>query len=98
MPCFTITTIELQLRDANLELLKNAIKEVTGKDATIYNAAMLWDGGQYQKISGRLVVRDEKTGQNIKRAYSAELVKAQAKRFGWQVKKTDEYKYQIIKR
>ena len=34
----------------------------------------------------------------LRRAYSAEIVKGQAKKYGWQVKKIADYQYEIIKR
>ena len=42
--------------------------------------------------------RVEAVKAEIKQAYGAELLKAQAKRYGWQIKETGKYKYQVVKR
>lgn len=38
------------------------------------------------------------TQDNIKQAYSAQVVKTTAAKMGWQVKQTGAFKYQVIKR
>ena len=43
--------------------------------------------------------RDQVVDMNeLKRAYSAQVVKAAAKRFGWQVKQTGEQTYEVNRR
>jgi hypothetical protein len=99
MPCDTITTVNLELKNANLDLLKKAIKSVTGEEAEIYNLGLVWRGGRtYNKLSGILTARTDEEAKLIKQSYSAEIVKMQAQRFGWQVKQTANFKYQIMKR
>jgi hypothetical protein len=101
MPCYTITTVTLEFKNANMELLKKAIKASLGIDAEIYNLGVKWNGGYYNKIMGEITL-NKKTAEDdiklIKRAYSAEIVKDQAKRFGWNLKQTSEFKYEISKR
>lgn len=44
-------------------------------------------------------LNDESLDLNpIKRAYSAQVIQSAAKRFGWQVKQTDDTKFQITRR
>lgn len=99
MPCYTITTVKLELKAANMELLRKAVEAVT-KETRIQTEGqkMFWYGGSYDKQTGTLTVRKEEQGNLIKRAYTGEVIKDKAKRMGWQVKQTEEFKYQIIKR
>ncbi len=99
MPCYTINEIRLELINANLELLKKAIESQCGNvNVKTYDNGLAWNGGSYNQTTGNLTVRNSEVGNRIKKAYSAELVQAQAKRFGWQTKKIDEFKYEITKR
>jgi hypothetical protein len=51
---------------------------------------------------------DTKTGQSqlssyreqneIRRSYSAQVIQSQARKFGWQLKKTGAYSYEVTKR
>jgi hypothetical protein len=34
----------------------------------------------------------------VKRAYSAQVVQASAKKFGWQIKEVAQYQYEVIRR
>jgi nitrate reductase beta subunit len=99
MPCYSITQVQLLLEKANVDLLKKALEGLgylgLHKDG---EKRLYWNGGMYNKDSGKLTVREDNRVSEIKKAYSAEVVKAQAKRFGWQLKETGQYKYQIIKR
>lgn len=100
MPCYTITTVTLELKQADTAALKKALESL-GLDPYVssYNEQQInFRNGSYDRSTGKLTVRNEETGKAIKRAYSAELVQMQAKRFGWQVKKISENKYEIIKR
>ena len=98
MPCDSIITINLELKNANLALLTKAINKI-GQNAYIQlrDNGLVWPGGSYDKTTGILSVKNEADGKLIKRAYSGEIVKAQAKRFGWQCKEVGQFKYEIIK-
>lgn len=48
--------------------------------------------------NGRMTVSGSVDQNAMKRAYSAEVVKAAAKRFGWQVKQTNEVQFQVTRR
>lgn len=99
MPCYTITEVKLELKNANLDLLTKAINKV-GQNAYVQlrENGLVWNGGSYDKTTGILSVRNGADGKLVKRAYSCEIVKSQASRFGWQCKEIGQFKYQIIKR
>lgn len=98
MPCYTVTKVTLELNNANLDLLTKAVMKHTKSTIRSIDNGIAWLEGSYDKTTGKLVVRSEELGKLIKREYSGEIVKAQAKRFGWTVKETSDFKYQIIKR
>ena len=98
MPCDSVITVSLELKGADLDLLKKAL-EATGE--RVYGATkdqISWYGGEYDRRTGVIKVKNEASGKLIKKAYSAEIVKAQAKRFGWQLKETSAFTYEITKR
>jgi hypothetical protein len=98
MPCYTITTVSLELKNANLEMLKAALTKLGMYGIYSTDKAVNWSGGSYNKETGKLTVTNTTLGNRIKQAYSGEVVKSQAKRFGWQLKEVAENKYEIIKR
>lgn len=102
MPCWTITTVKLELKNASLDLLKKAL-EAQGKQNIYVNTAMgivTWGYGRdgYNKNTGQISVQTKSDGNAIRRAYSAEVVKKTASRFGWQVQQSGENRFAIIKR
>lgn len=48
--------------------------------------------------NGRMTISGTVDQNLLKRAYSAEVVKSSAKRFGWQVKQTGPQQFQVTKR
>jgi hypothetical protein len=103
MPCNTITTVSLELKNANTALLRKAVEAVIGERGGYlisHNEKFLrWSmGGSYDRQTGKLTVQSEAQGNKIKQYYSGEVVKAQAKKFGWQVKTVGANKFEIIKR
>jgi hypothetical protein len=58
--------------------------------------------GSVQYVNGTLVIsggqnQDWIVGQ-VRQAYSAEVVKSQARKYGWTLKQTAPFKYQVIRR
>jgi hypothetical protein len=58
--------------------------------------------GSYDTKSGQFQIRSSRSAaeivNQIKRAYSAQIVKTQAKKFGWQIRETAPYEFEITKR
>jgi len=97
MPCDTITQVKTVLEAVNVETFRTALQSL-GYLTRQTNNLLQWNGGSLNLTSGVLTTRSDREGQEIRQAYSGEIVKKQAARFGWAVKKTSENKYQIIKR
>lgn len=49
------------------------------------------------KFTGQFGSQEETITQKIKQAYSGEVVKATARKHGWQLKSTGQNKFEIIK-
>lgn len=100
MPCDTRYRVTLELKNASIDLLRKAVEQALKEKATLYDdqKTLAWYGGGYNRDTGILTVRNAKEGNAIKRAYSEQMVRAQAQRFGWQVKSLGNNKYEVIKR
>ena len=98
MPCNSITSVTLDLKNANLALLKAAI-EKQGWKVQHDGTTLTWDYGRsrYSQVTGELTTRSQENGETIKRAYTSQLVQYQASRFGWHVKALSDNKFQIQK-
>ena len=86
MPCWTVTTISLVLENADMEILKKALARL-GYNPYVQGAKIYWENGEYNKANGTITMRGAKEiqGNAIKKEYTKENVKVQAKRFGWLV-------------
>lgn len=78
-----------------------ALKEMGHANATLTGTRVYFGRGEYvDTATGQSQLAPGRDANEIKRAYSAQVVQATAKKFGWQVKQNplDKWKYQIIKR
>lgn len=104
MPCDTIQTVGVDLGKVDPGLLTLALTEL-GLNPQKNGNRITFYGGSYDTTtktatlsSSRMAgTNAEELTAKIKRAYSAEVVKATAKRYGWQIKETEPYKFQVIK-
>jgi hypothetical protein len=59
-------------------------------------------GGFVQYVNGELVISGsgnvDTIREQVRQAYSAEVVKSQARKYGWTLKQTAPFKYQVIRR
>jgi len=105
MPCDSVILNQVHLGLANKELLAAALKEMgateisqSGRGEMAFNLA----GRRYGvDQSGELIGQDRNIGataDRIKQAYSSQVVKRAASRFGWTVKKTGANKLVVNKR
>ena len=109
MPCDTRTTVSVALNAADKELLFKAIAELGWQPREIGGVIQCYvpglgtvsiEGGM-AKITTYAYTADDRTEgivNKIKKAYSTEVVKAQAKKFGWQLKQTSENKFKALRR
>jgi len=85
----------------NPELLVAALESLRLNPFEYVNG-ISFDLGSYDKASGVFRLNTGSTAQRnvkeIKRAYSAEVVKSQARKFGWTLKETAPYEYVVAKR
>lgn len=111
MPCDSISTASVVWTQAtDLNLLVAALNTL-GKQATLQGDTIRFTGGTFRAgqftfqgsaFLGQMArMTDAKAAEAlalVKRAYSGEVVKSQAKRFGWQLKETAPFKYEVMKR
>jgi hypothetical protein len=97
MPCWTVTTTKLELKNANLIFLKKALERL-GYHVFERGGILTWENGEYR--NGNLTMRGangEAEGKKIRQAYSGEIVRAQAARMGWKVQQKGPNRYQVVK-
>jgi hypothetical protein len=87
LPCWTVRETSVELDAADPEILRRGL-EAAGFELSMYGTALLvMRGGQIvaEIENGRVTVNRGDTGvvNDIKRAYSTEVVKTAAKRFGY---------------
>lgn len=98
IPCDTIQTVGVKLAIADLDTLERALRTMGGYVARSGEVIYFGRGESFNKVTGELRVTSQDRAALIKRAYSAEIVKAQAKRFGWHLKETAPYQFEVVKR
>jgi hypothetical protein len=100
MPCYTIQTVNVNLGKVDLDLLQKALEALfPGTVRRVENLLIRFGNGEsYSRERGELSLRKQETAALIKRAYSAEVVKSQAKKFGWQLKETAPFQFTVTKR
>lgn len=108
MPCDTITTAGIELGPNIVPgLLINALQSM-GLNPVERGTRITFAGGWYDTNSKTMTLqgsamagtieRADAIKAEVKQAYGAELLKSQAKRYGWSIKETGKYKYAVTKR
>lgn len=104
MPCYSRVTSTIEFGDkTDQRLLAEALKSLGYNVIAAKNGAPLrFYGGlaDGEFANGKLTVRqDGSFDENaVKRAYSAQVVKSAAQRFGWTVKQPAENQFQVTRR
>lgn len=99
MPCDTMQVSGVDLGKVDPPLLIQALQAM-GQVPSQQGEWIRFNQGTYNTRTKECNVRRygaEQFTAQVKRAYSAEVVKSTAKRFGWQLKQVGEYKYQVTK-
>lgn len=106
MPCDTIqrSKVSFKLNATDTGLLKTALTSLgysvgqthKGLSFSKYGANGTFVNGEFKAtINGR---EEDFDVNEVKRAYSKEVVKATSKRFGWNLKETGENQYEVVRR
>lgn len=96
MPCYTITTVQVEWAHVKTDILKRAL-ETMGHRVTETANGLSWNYGRSSFVNGRLTVSSESEVTSIKRAYGTETVKTQAKRFGWRIRELKDGQFEVTK-
>lgn len=101
MPCWTVNSVEVAVEKMNPELLMAALESMRLNPFQTVGQ-ISFDLGSYNIALGTFTLRTSSTAQRnvkeIKRAYSAEVVKSTAKKHNWQIKQTAPYEFEVLKR
>src|SRR5206468_1312352 len=95
--CDTIRSTQVNLGKVSAEILAAALNAL-GLNAVRTGNHVTFSNGYYNGTLTLYGQDVEKRTQAIKQGYSAEVVKSQAKKYGWQVKTTGQNKFEIQKR
>jgi len=110
MPCDSRVTVSVNLSAADRELLFKVLMGLGWQPREISNMIQVYvpEFGAVTITGGKLNIgtysylaseaKAEELANKIRRAYSAEVVKSQAKKFGWQLKQTADNKFKAIRR
>lgn len=97
MPCYTNQRVSVDAGKMNLTILTEAVKGLGWNVAPARDGILKWGVNQYDTQTGVLAVGTDEEVNEIKRAYSEQVVKSQAARFGWSVKKQQDGKLLVMK-
>lgn len=99
MPCYTMQTMEVQFgANTSASALMLALKGLH-LGPRLNNDVIYFGSDEWINVNtGAAQISAVRDVRTIKRAYSAELVKQQAKKYGWQLKETAPYEFQVTKR
>ena len=104
MPCDSITTINLDIKNADMAIMKK-ILENKGYTITIDNEKVIafkgqgyYNRGSFVKETGKITMTGRADMTWLKPAYTQEFVQQKVRKFGWKVKQVSENKFQVIKR
>jgi hypothetical protein len=90
--------MKVNLGNVNFDLLVKALDDL-GLNPRIQNHMIYFGNGEsFNNETKEVRVRQTTDVAQIKRAYSAQVVKTQAKKYGWQLKETSPFEYTILKR
>jgi hypothetical protein len=106
MPCYTVRTVEVAFKVGNIDLLKKALEKAGAKDILLrYDTELsfYFQNTDYIKINletSKIISSiDEKKligiSNQIKRAYSLEVINELARKQKWIQKKMGENQYQL---
>ena len=102
MPCNTITTTELDFKNADALVFKQMLKDL-GMNITVDTATKLVarKGNttiSWEKGIGTKVQSDTNIAETIKQKYSAAAIAWAAKKNGWLVNQKSENKFEVVRR
>ena len=101
MPCDTIQTTDIVFgANTNHDRMVDGLKMI---ELSPYQSGgyIHFNGGAYNTDTNILTLQgsnvDQRTAE-VKQAYSAAVVKAQARKFGWKLEETGRFQYAVTKR
>lgn len=90
MPCYTVqkSKVEFLAKSTDTNLLADALRDL-GFSVTQTSEGLYFEkagiSGSYASDSARLQLDESWDGNELKRAYSTQVVESQARKFGWRL-------------
>lgn len=98
MPCDQLKLIQLNLdQNTSPEMLMKALESMGLNPVARGNMIYFGNGESYNTTTGQLNVQPGRTVEEIKEAIGGEIVKSQAKKWGYKVKKVGNNQYELQK-
>jgi hypothetical protein len=101
MPCDTVQETVVDLSKSDPGIIEAALRSM-GHSVTKSGMYLRFDQGRFNTKTGELTLDGYTDAgeftKELKRSYSAEVVKSQAKRFGWQLQQKSKYEFVVQKR
>ena len=101
MPCDSIQLNQIDLKLSDWRFVEAALKSLGCSNITISGkrAWFNYKNGNYEIRDGKLVFREgqENIADEVKRAYSKQIVRFSAKQAGWKVIEKKNNRFELIK-
>jgi hypothetical protein len=97
MPCWTVSNSTVDLGKMQLDLLHAALAAM-GLNPVTLPTGIRFAGGFYDKATGKMTGTSLPAVNEVNQSYAAQVVKTTAQKYGWALKQTAQYKYEVIRR
>ncbi len=109
MPCDSITTISLDIKNADAAIMKKILEDKgytiiqeNEPPYTIYKTIVFrgqdYNRGSFNYETGVITMTGRTDMTWLKMEYTKEFVYRKVRKFGWKVKQVSDNKFQVIKR
>jgi hypothetical protein len=104
MPCDTVTTISLDIKNADMAIMKKVLEDkgytIIAENVGVisFSKGSYYNQGRFIKETGEVIMTGRADMAWLKPAYTQEFVQQKVRKFGWKVKQVSDNKFQVIKR
>jgi hypothetical protein len=97
MPCCSVSRVSVKLEKMEPELLMEALNERNLAPWRQGDWIYFGRNEQYNVKTGVMNAAQSRDINEIKRAYSVQIVKSQAEKYGWELEQVGEFEYEVRK-
>jgi len=102
MPCDTITRVELDIKNVDMDIMKAMLEgrgysvTMMGENTLTFRGQSYSDNGTFNRKTGVITSRNNMDW--VKVSYTTELVRQKTAKYGWNVKQISDTKFEVLKR